>query len=289
MGASNSTYVHFVTQVGTYKRRFNEVWAVNSMAGVIQHDRAFLSDDPKHILEPLVQANPECSAMGMLHWLAVHPGPVYTSRAYPEYPGTVEYPLQAVMETVNPPYLNTTVAYALAYALHLGVKQIGLYGCDFSYPDRHASESGRGCVEFLLGIAFARGVQVTLPHDTTLMDMNVPENKRFYGFAEGDEVTIKYEQVEGKGMRPIVIHASDEKMEKLKEVKNDLCPAGSNNGHDPDNGVQHVSPERRHIRPDRVDIPSDHSDVCDNERHHDNGRDGTCDPSRNEYVAEGAD
>jgi len=299
MGASNATYLHYVTQVGTYKRRFNEVWAINSMAGVIQHDRVFLSDDPKHILEPLVEANPECSAMGMLHWLAVHPGPVYTSRHYKDYPGTVEYPLQAVLDTVNPPYLNTTVAYALAFALHLGVKEIGLYGCDFTYPDKHAAESGRGCVEFLLGIAFSRSVQITLPHDTTLMDMHVPDHKRFYGYATGDEVVIKHEPVEVdgvKGMRPIVTHLSDkpviseEAKAKLKEVRNDLCDETANNGHDPDNGQQHECNDHDGLNGSSgVDLPGDLGHVCHDERHHDNGRHRPEDSGGDEHLAEGAD
>lgn len=162
MGNSCKTYVLHCAQKGSYKKSFDETWAINAMAGVIQHDRALVMDDIESILKPLISANPTCMTAGMMDWLPVHPGPVYTTTVWPGYPGLVEYPLEEVIRCTGAQYLNTTVAYAVALAMSIGfdrkegvgsVKRIALYGCDFTYPNVHVSESGRGCVEFLLGLA----------------------------------------------------------------------------------------------------------------------------------------
>jgi hypothetical protein len=105
-------------------------------------------------------------------------------------PGAIEFPLQDVINSIGAQYFNSTVAYAVAYAMHLGVKKISLYGADFSYPDGHKAESGRGCVEFLLGMAAARGVYIEVAADSTLLDSNVAEDQRFYGY---DAELIKVE------------------------------------------------------------------------------------------------
>jgi hypothetical protein len=41
-------------------------------------------------------------------------------------------------------YFNNTAAYAVAYAVHIGVKKITLFGCDYTYPNAHDAEKGRG-------------------------------------------------------------------------------------------------------------------------------------------------
>lgn len=260
MGRSAQTFITYCSQRGGYKRNFDEVWTINAMGGVICHDRAFISDDLMRILEPKVKADPECMTAGMLEWARIHPGPVYTAKAYPQYPGSVEYPLQDVIRSTGTPYLNTTVAYAMAFALHLGVKHIALYGCDFSYPDFHVAESGRGCCEFLIGLAAARGIDIELPSDTTLMDSGVPEGAKFYGYA--DPVGIKRDPESGQ---PVVVHgkqepepepaavAAIERPEVPKvasplppvvtehpEPKDDIRPEVHSNGHDAHDCLEHV-------------------------------------------------
>jgi hypothetical protein len=74
----------------------------------------------------------------------------------------------------------------VAYALYLKVADLHLFGCDFSYPDPeriHSSESGRACVEYLLGMAMLRGMTVHIAEDSTLMDADRLD-RRFYGYVE---------------------------------------------------------------------------------------------------------
>lgn len=180
MGASNSTYIKLAAQKGGKFRVADEIWAINSMGGVIHHDRLFAMDDLK-LQEARAKEKPDGNVAGLMTWLRTHPK-FYTSTVYPEYPGAVEFPLQAVVKAVGNGYFNSTVAYAVALAIAERIPSIAMYGCDFAYRDRPEAEKGRACIEFLLGIAAARGVAITVPTDTTLLDASAPPYERWYGY-----------------------------------------------------------------------------------------------------------
>lgn len=186
MGGSARTYLGVAARAGDRRRIADEIWAINAMAGVISHDRVFHMDDMR-LQEARAEAMPKSNVAGLCGWLRTHPGPIYTSRAYPEFPGAVEFPLAEVMTKTGHGYFNNTLAYALAYALYLrvttdGARRIQLYGVDFSYAQGHKAEKGRACVEFWLGLCSAHGISLVIASDSTLMDANVPESEKFYGY-----------------------------------------------------------------------------------------------------------
>ena len=183
MGLSAHTYLIEACTLGGRKNVTEEVWTISAIGGVVAHDRAFVMDDMKAIMEK----NPDegVNVPGMISWMKEHPGILYTSRIYPEYPGSVAYPIKEVIEHFRFPYLNNSVAYAVALAVYMGVKQIRLYGCDFTYPDRHAGETGRACVEFYLGIAHERGINVHCAMNSTMLDAFLPPERRLYGYHPG--------------------------------------------------------------------------------------------------------
>lgn len=188
MGGSAMDYIGISSQHGGRQHLADEVWTINAMGGVIQHDRAFVMDDYGALVAQK-RAEGRKVATGLLEWLPDHPGPVYMSRAYLEVPGSVAYPVEEVINAVGFPYLNNTVSYALAYAMYLHAKHgrpgmIRMYGCDFTYPNRSVAETGRANVEWLLGIAGERGIKIELSQSTSLMDATVPMEKRLYGFGE---------------------------------------------------------------------------------------------------------
>ena len=211
MGSSFRTYVQFVANLGRRERAADEVWTVNAMGAVLQHDRLFVMDDIGEILEPLARQNHESMPAGLIPMLTTHPGPVYTSKPYPQFPGTVPYPLEDVINAVGNIYFNTTVAYAMGLAILLEVKEIGLYGCDFTYPDLHVAESGRACVEFLCGIAGARGAKITVAGDSTLLGADVPIADKLYGYhdplvigrsEDGKRITVRPETDQSTAVAP---------------------------------------------------------------------------------------
>lgn len=197
MGASSAAYYSLASSAGGPDALWDEVWAISSLGGTIAHDRAFVMDDLLVTEAEAEAAMREGGERAKVHrhvgpmgeWMRKHPGPLYTARAYPdEFPGAVAYPLRDVIKSVGFAYFNTSVAYAIGLAIHLGVKRIGLYGCDFTYPDNHAAEKGRACAEFLLCVAMHRGIGIGIPAGTTLFDGDVPLAKRFYGYAEAPDL-----------------------------------------------------------------------------------------------------
>jgi hypothetical protein len=179
LGPSVHQYLNIVRRLGSRRSFSDEVWAINALGDVVQCDRIFHMDDVR-IQQIRADAAPDSNIAKMLGWIKTHPGPIYTSRAHPDYPGLVEFPLQDVLNHLGYGYFNSTAAYAVAYAIHIGVKKITCMGMDFSYENSHTAEKGRGCVEFWLGQATARGIQISMPRTSTLMD--ALEGQKFYGY-----------------------------------------------------------------------------------------------------------
>lgn len=185
LGPSLNDFVELTKRLGGSSGYCDEVWAINAAADVLRADRVFHMDDLL-VQEARAAAEPDGNIAAMVRWLKRHPGPVYTSRVRQGYPGLVEFPLEEVLnggcDNGGVPYFNSTAAYAIAYAVHLGVKQISLFGIDYTLPNFHHAERGRACCEFWLGIAAARGIQVTLCENTTLLDACAPDEERLYGY-----------------------------------------------------------------------------------------------------------
>lgn len=196
LGPSLEQYVDLVKRLGSRKAFADEVWGINAVADVIHCDRVWHMDDVR-VQEIRAQARPQSNIARMLEWMKTHPGPIYTSRPHDDYPGLVAFPLQDVINSCGIAYFNSTAAYAVAYAVHIGVKKITLFGFDFTYAKAHHAEKGRACVEFHLGIAKARGIVIGLPERTSLMDAVSPFDERIYGY---DTLDV---EMAGDGDQPV--------------------------------------------------------------------------------------
>lgn len=181
LGPSVRQYLEIVKRWGGRRAYCDETWGINALGDVFACDRIFHMDDVR-IQAIRAEAKPDSNIARMLEWLKTTRTPVITSRAHPEFPALEEFPLREVVERFPLAYFNSTAAYAIAYALHVGAKKISCFGMDFTYPDVHDAEKGRACVEFWLGIAAEMGVEVALPKTTSLMDALYPQAERFYGY-----------------------------------------------------------------------------------------------------------
>jgi hypothetical protein len=181
MGPSHRDYLDECIQKTSRWKVADETWAINAMAGVIEHDRAFIMDDLRYFQK---QARTVPHLAGYQDWLS-KPGrpPIYTSVAHPEVPSSVTYPLQEVVAKLGLTYFNTTVAYAVAYAIHIGVREMRLYGMDFTDKTNRAfAEAGRACVEHWLRDARWRGINVAIAPNSSLMD--TATGRTLYGYSE---------------------------------------------------------------------------------------------------------
>lgn len=181
LGPSINDYLELSKRLGGRHKICDQVWAINALGAVFDCDLIWHMDDVR-IQEIRAEARPDSNIAAMLPWLRECRVPVMSSRAHPDYPAIVEFPLQAVLNAIPYPYFNSTAAYAVAYAVAIGVKHISLYGIDYTLPNSHHAEKGRGCVEFWMGIAGARGIGLTIAKHSTLMDAQSTTQDRLYGY-----------------------------------------------------------------------------------------------------------
>jgi len=194
LGPSCREFFELTRRLGGISDYCDEVWGLNAMGDVLRCDRIFHMDDLR-IQEARAEARPDSNIAAMVKWLKYHPGPIYTSVVREGYPGLVAFPLQDVLNgrydtNGGAPYFNSTAAYAIAYAVHIGVKHISLFGLDYTLPNAHNAEKGRACCEFWLGIAAARGIELSVPDTTSLLDGCEGDEARLYGY-DCVEVTLR--------------------------------------------------------------------------------------------------
>ena len=216
LGPSARQYLELTKRFGGRRAFCDETWGINALGDVFLCDRIFHMDDVR-IQQIRAAARPDTNIARMLDWLKTTTTPVVTSIPHPDYPALEAFPLAEVLTKHPTGYFNSTAAYAVAYALHVGATKITCFGMDFTYPDMHAAEKGRACVEFWLGVAAASGVEISLPKATTLMDARSAQKDRFYGYdcvelgisRDGDAIKVEFTAREALPTAAEIEHAYD--------------------------------------------------------------------------------
>lgn len=180
--------MNIVKRLGARAKFADALWTINGLGDVLRSDIVWHMDDVR-VQEIRAAAAPDSNIAAMLTWLKTYNGRIISSFAHPDYPAIEAFPLQDVANATGFAYFNSTAAYAVAYAVHIGVKKMTLFGFDFTYPNAHHAEKGRACVEFWLGIAAARGIEIAIPRESSLMDACNPFADRLYGY-DAANVTI---------------------------------------------------------------------------------------------------
>lgn len=90
-------------------------------------------------------------------------GPVLSWQPYAD----VEYPLEQIRKFFRIDYFVNSLCFALAYAIYIGTRRLSLYGCDTFLGATWQRES-KG-VEFWLGIAHDRNIELILPRKSGLL------------------------------------------------------------------------------------------------------------------------
>lgn len=138
-----------------------EVWTINGGAVAFQCDRCFSIADLRTDLHKWPH---------WAKWLSRTSMPIYTSKTYPEFPTTIEYPLESLRKFINFDLVFcNTGPMALALAMWLGIKEVWLFGIDYTYPNIHLAEQGGQAFAFLLGMCKQMGVEFHIPHTSSLM------------------------------------------------------------------------------------------------------------------------
>lgn len=193
LGPSSAQYLDLAKRLGGRRRVADEVWVINALGGILAGDRVFHMDDVR-VQERRARADPDDNIAAMIAWMKAYRGPVpiVTSFPDPRYPCLAPFPLEDVYNDLKILYFNNTAAYAVAYAVWIGVGKISVYGCDYTYANSHQAEKGRGCLEFWLGFAAGRGIELRIANTSSLLDANVPKAERLYGY-DGFAVDVSME------------------------------------------------------------------------------------------------
>ena len=186
VGLGNSFSEYILAKIRSEK--FDEVWAINSMSGVIYHDKCFMMDPPSRFLDtPNAGKQTNIMADRLRQKINI---PIFSCTLDKRCPDVVEFPLQEVLQKTGYAYLNNTVAYSFAYAISQEVSALHLYGIDFTHKAINFAEAGRACCEFWLAIAISKGIKVNIAHNSSLLDMNVPEDQKLYGYHRLDDPLV---------------------------------------------------------------------------------------------------
>ena len=186
VGLGNSFSEYILAKIRSEK--FDEVWAINSMSGVIYHDKCFMMDPPSRFLDtPNAGKQTNIMADRLKQKINI---PIFSCTLDKRCPDVVEFPLQEVIQKTGYAYLNNTVAYSFAYAIAQEVSELHLYGIDFTHKAINFAEAGRACYEFWLAIPISKGIKINIAHNSSLLDMNVPEDQKLYGYHRLDDPLV---------------------------------------------------------------------------------------------------
>jgi hypothetical protein len=161
-------------------KTWDEVWGINSAAGVFSCDRLFMMDPASRFFDTDDAGKQTTVMRRILPKLKI---PIYTCELDPRVPKAVEYPLEEVANYSKCAYFNNTVAYTIGFAYWNKLSGIDLFGIDFSYShDLHFAEAGRACVEFWLSKCMENGMTVGVSPRSTVLDSCVNADERLYGY-----------------------------------------------------------------------------------------------------------
>ena len=177
-------------------KEWDEVWVINSAIAAFDYDRVFMMAPASRYFDTNDAGN-QTDVMRKL--LPLVTKPIYSCVLDERVPAIVEYPLAEVATSSKCAYLNTTAAYAVAFALWNKVGQVDLFGMDFSYKHNiHFAEAGRACMEFWISKCISAGIVIGASPRSSLLDSDVPVTERLYGYHRLEDPMVAMPSPEGK-------------------------------------------------------------------------------------------
>ena len=140
----------------------------------VHYDRMFEMHDRGLLEKPEAQRDGDYFEKLQDAWV-----PIYMQKAWPDIPTSVEFPVEALLQTVfhNFPrgdwtqhqkdWYNASPAYAIALAIHEDVDRIGLWGIDCPKTNEADYAYQLPNLNWLLGFAAGRGIDIYIPEGPT--------------------------------------------------------------------------------------------------------------------------
>lgn len=96
--------------------------------------------------------------------------PVYTLGKYDKLKNNVRYPMEKILKEFKMGYFLNNISYMLALAIIEKPKCIGMFGVDMNFQTNiEYMRNEKSCIEFWLGVATGRGIEIHIPQQSTIM------------------------------------------------------------------------------------------------------------------------
>lgn len=183
IGPSRNAYIGgcFEEDLSDSMMGVDEVWTLNRGVSLYRHDLLFVMD---HI-QGEADRFPRYGAR-----LWQHDRPIITSDDCEGWPAHVHrYPFNEIwnwtIRVCNPmhgDWFHNSLAYILTYAGFIGVKELRVFGADYSHHHNGVVEDGHPCVAYWVGKMEAAGLVVKVPHESAFLNIN--QRHFIYGYKE---------------------------------------------------------------------------------------------------------
>jgi hypothetical protein len=125
----------------------------------------FLWPENKHYGEPYLQ------------WLNAQSFPVVAQNQL-LIPRAKTYPLKRILKKFGPYFFTSTFSWMMAYAIDIGVKEMGLWGVDMASKDEYILQRAGG--QYFIQLARNQGINVFIPPESDLA-----QHPPLYGYVDG--------------------------------------------------------------------------------------------------------
>ena len=115
-----SSYADFIS-ARVNSQKFDEIWGINSIGGIIHVDRTIMMDPVSRFLDT---KNAGTQTEIAREFLKNNKKPIYTCELDKRVKHLVKYPLAEVVKNTRLCYFNNTVPYAIALAIYEKVDKI---------------------------------------------------------------------------------------------------------------------------------------------------------------------
>lgn len=161
-----------------------EIWAFSSLRRPNPRiTRWFEMHAPGDLATQLIRSTPvRRSFREYVRFLKALPCPIVMQKRWPQLPQSVEYPLARALSEFGRCF-TSTASYMLAMAMLEGCDVIGVFGVHLTEATVYARQ--RPGVEYLLGMARQRGIEIVLPPGCPLRVPErpaLPETDVLYGY-----------------------------------------------------------------------------------------------------------
>jgi hypothetical protein len=155
-----------------------EIWGINTMYRNRKVDRIFIMHD---LREDILLMDKD-----FIHNANQVGCPVYTAGDYPVFNNNLPDPVEKIIQEFKVCFFLNVICYMVAIAVLENVKKISLFGCDMrTDAGEEYRVNEKGAVEFWLGVAIGRGIEVVMPEESYLLKRMMTSSS--YGYVPRQE------------------------------------------------------------------------------------------------------